>query len=71
MSQRSNQNGIINEITEQIKDNAEIQKELNSYISGEGKNDAELCLFLNSRNYEKDLNSMFYFLDYFDKHFLF
>ena len=44
----------------------EIEKELNSLIYGKGKKDEELSLIWNAKNYEDDLNEMFYFLNCFE-----
>ena len=61
----SSQSDVINKIKNKYLRDIKIQNELSSYISGEKKNDEEFMLILNDKNFEKDLNSMVYFLSYF------
>jgi len=63
----SNQDRIIKKLIEQNQEDNEIQKEILSLFHGQGKNDDEINLLFNSKIYENDLNSMFYFLSYFQK----
>ena len=63
----SNQDMIIKKLIEQNQEDNEIQKELINLIHGPGKKDDEINLLFNSKIYENDLNSMFYFLSYFQK----
>ena len=67
INKKSNKNSIIKKIIEENNENPEIQKELSSLFNEKIKGDEEFNLFLNSKIYEKDFNSMFAFLEYFEK----
>ena len=69
------QNNIINTIQEEIKnsDDLEIQKEITEIMklnnNSEQMYEEELNIILNSKNYEKDINSIFYFMNNFQKNY--
>ena len=64
ISNSSNKDNILKDINELTDKDDDIKKELTSLIHGKGNNE-ELNLIWNSKHYEKDLNSIFYFLNYF------
>ena len=63
----SSSKGEIFNIIEQNYNDPDIQKEINSFIYGKGKDDEELNLIWNGKKYENDLDAMLYFLNYFQK----
>ena len=69
------QNNIINSIQEEIKnsDDLEIQKELAEIMklnnNSEQIFEEEFKIILNSKSYEKDINSIFYFMNNFQKNY--
>ena len=69
------QNNLINTIQEEIKnsDDIEIQKEITEIMklnnNSEQMYEEELNIILNSKNYEKDINSIFYFMNNFQKNY--
>ena len=62
-----NKNEYVRKIISESQQDSGIQKELYSLINGGEKTDDEINLILNSKIYEIDLKSMFYFLDKFKK----
>ena len=56
---------IIKIIKAQYKEDKIVQNELTSLISGEQKNEEEITIYLKFKNFEKDLNAMFDFFNYF------
>ena len=60
----SNQNEIIQKIQKYYQNDKKIQNELSSLISEEQKNE-EMLMYFNCKNFEEDLNSIFYFFSYF------
>ena len=64
INQESSQSDIIKKIKEQYQEDKMIQNELTSLISGEKKNEEEIVIILNIKNFEKDLDALFYFFSY-------
>ena len=62
---KESQNDIIKKIQEQYKEDKTIQNELSSLISGGQQNEEEFMIMLNTKNFEKDLHSIFDFFSYF------
>ena len=60
----SNKFKILESIQEYC-DDFEIQNEIKKLFEDEGKNNEELYIFFNEKNFQNDLNAMFYFLDIF------
>ena len=66
INQESSQNDRIKRIKDLYQEDKMIQNELTSLISGKKKNEEEVMIILNIKNFEKDLNAIFYFFSYFN-----
>ena len=64
INKNSNQDEMIKKIKEQYQEDKIIKNELSSLIKGEKKNEEELMIILNSKNIERDLNSLLTFFSY-------
>ena len=66
INQESSQNEIIKRIKDLYQEDKIIQNELTSLIRGEKKNEEEVMIIMNTKNFEKDLKAIFYFFSYFN-----